>query len=456
MEHAMTRGAEWKVILLFTLPIMAGNFLQQLYNTVDSIVVGQFVGEEALSAVGTCTPMVMLFLALATGLGVGVSVVVSQFFGAGRTEDMAKAISTAMTLMCMIGLLLSIVAQFVTPFLLSTVLKVQNPVILGMAVRYFRIYAGGLLFQFVYNCIASILRAVGDSRATLYFLAISSVINIILDLLFVMLFDWGVEGAGVATVIAQIICAGVSLFYLRRMLPAARERTAFERPLCALILKMGVPASVQMSIVSVGNLAMQRLVNSFGDAAMAAYTAGIRIDNFVTIPALGFHTGMANFTGQNIGAGEWDRVRRGLRQTMLMAVVLCLGLGVVAFLLAKPIVSLFGVEGDALRMGVEMIRFMAFNIWVFGAYQTVSGLLEGSGDVVIASGATLTALVTRVGTGYLAVSVGLLSYNAGWATMPVGWLVALTIVVIRYFSGRWKTKAVVKSSKRKEESSGGV
>lgn len=291
----------------------------------------------------------------------------------------------------------------------------------------------------------------GDSKATLYFLAVSSVINIVLDLLFVVVFDWGVAGAGIATVIAQIICAGVSLAYLYRTLAPARERAPFEWSLCALILRMGIPASVQMGIVSVGNLAMQRLVNSFGDAAMAAYTAGVRIDNFVTIPALGFHTGMANFTGQNIGAGEWDRVRRGLRQTMVMAFCLSIVLGAVAFLFAEPIVALFGVKGDALRMGVEMIRFMAFTFWLFGIYQTSNGLLEGSGDVVVASGATLTALATRVGTGYLAVALGLLSYNAGWATMPLGWVVALTIVLVRYFSGRWKTKAVVKHPQNEQE-----
>ena len=447
----MTRGTEWKVILLFTLPIMAGNFLQQLYNTVDGIVVGQSVGEAALSAVGTCTPMVMLFLALATGLGIGVSVVVSQFFGAGRTEDMAKSITTAFRLMCAVGLALSVIAQFVTPFLLSTVLGVQNPAILDMAILYFRIYSGGLLFQFVYNCIASVLRAVGDSRATLYFLAVSSALNIVLDLLFVAGFHWGVAGAGVATVISQIACAGVSLSYLRRTLAAARERAPFQWPLCTLILRMGIPASVQMSIVSVGNLAMQRLVNSFGDAAMAAYTAGVRIDNFVTIPALGFHTGMANFVGQNIGAGEWERVRRGLRQTEVMAFGLCLVLGVIVFAFARPIVALFGVEGDSLRMGVEMVRFMAPVIWIFGLYQTTNGLLEGAGDVVTASGCTLLALATRVTLGYLGVWAGILSYNAGWATMPVCWCLALCVVIIRYFSGRWKTKAVVKGPKREQE-----
>lgn len=441
----MTQGKEWKVILLFTLPIMAGNFLQQLYSTVDSIVVGQFVGENALSAVGTCTPMVMLFLALATGLGIGVSVIVSQYFGAGRTEDMARAITTAMRLMGLVGLGLTLVALAVTPFLLKVVLGVANPVILDMAILYFRIYALGLFFQFIYNCMAAILRAVGDSRATLYFLAVSSLANILLDLLFVVAFHWQIAGAGVATVIAQAVCAWVSLMYMRRRLAAARQKAPFDRSMCLLILRMGIPASVQMGIVSVGNLAMQRLVNSFGDAAMAAYTAGVRIDNFVTIPALSFHTGMANFTGQNIGAGKWDRVHRGLRQTMVMAFGLSIFMGVIAFTFARPIVALFGVEGDALRMGVEMIRFMAFTFWLFGIYQTTNGLLEGAGDAVLASGATLCALGTRVFTGYLAVWLGILTYNAGWATMPVCWVVALSVVLIRYFSGHWKSKAVVKT-----------
>ncbi len=451
MERAMTQGTEWKVILLFTLPIMAGNFLQQLYSTVDSIVVGQFVGESALSAVGTCTPMVMLFLALSNGLGIGISVVVSQFFGAGQLEEMARAITTAIRLMALVGIVLTGVAQLVTPFLLSVVLGVQNPVILEMAILYFRIYAGGLLFQFIYNCVASILRAVGDSKATLYFLAVSSLANIGLDLLFVVGFNWGVAGAGIATGLAQALCAAVSVAYMRRQLSAAREGAPFTWPLCRLILKMGIPASIQMSIVSVGNLAMQRLVNGFGDSAMAAYTAGVRIDNFVTIPALSFHTGMANFVGQNIGAGKWDRVRQGWRQTLLMAFGLSIGIGILAFLFARPIVALFGVSGDSLEMGVEMIRFMALTFWLFGIYQTSNGLLEGAGDVVVASGCTLLALATRVILGYLAVWMGILTYNAGWATMPACWCVALSVVLIRYGSGRWKSKAVVKQAAAEEE-----
>ncbi len=447
----MTSGKEWKVILLFTLPIMAGNFLQQLYNAVDSMVVGQFVGENALSAVGTCVPLVMLFLALSQGLGTGVGVVVSQYFGAGRTDDMAKAITTAVTLMSAVGIVLTGVALVATPFLLSVVLGVQDPEVLGMAVTYFRIYSAGLLFQFTYNCIAFILRAVGDSRATLYFLAVSSLANIVLDLLFVVTFHWSVAGAAVATVISQFLSASVSMIYMRRRLAAARARAPFTRKLCFTILRMGIPSSVQMSIVSVGNLAMQRLVNSFGNSAMAAFTAGMRIDNFVTIPAFAFHAGVANFSGQNIGAGKWDRVHRGVRQTMVIAFCLSIVLGAAAWLGAEPLMGLFGLKGESMRMGIEMIRFMAFTFWLFGLYQSSNGLLEGAGDVVLASGATLLALTTRVTLGYLGVHLGVLGYNAGWVTMPAGWSVALVIVLIRYFTGGWKEKALVKTGQTGEE-----
>lgn len=442
MKKDMTSGKEWKLILLFTLPIMAGNLLQQLYNTVDGIVVGKFVGEDAFAGVGTCTPLTLLVLAFALGLGIGAGVIVSQYFGAQKHEELSSAVNTALLLMGAVGIFISILAFIFTPFLLKTIMDVPDD-ILHLSTLYFRIYCVGLFFQFIYNCIASILRGVGDSKATLYFLLISAGGNIVLDLLFVVAFNWDVAGVGIATVISQIICAIVSYIYLRKRFPRVSGAKSFDPAICKMILRMGVPAAIQQSIVSIGNVAMQRLVNGFGQATISAYSAGNRIDAFMFVPITGFQAGLANFTGQNIGAGRLDRVKRGLRVTIIMSVSTTVLISILLYVFAGPVISFFSITGEAHARGVEMVHYLSLLFWLFSYYMTVGGVLQGAGDVVLQSAATLSALTTRVVLGYLAVHFGILGYNAAWITNPIGWVVATTITTIRYFSGRWKTKAVV-------------
>ncbi len=443
LQKAMTNGPEWKLILLFTLPIMAGNLLQQLYSTVDSVVVGNYVSEQALSAIGTCTPLTLLFLALAIGLGVGAGIVVSQYYGAGETAKTADTINTAVILMGAVGLLLTLVALAITPFLLETVLSVPQE-ILPLSSLYFRVYCLGLFFQFIYNCIASVLRSVGDSRATLYFLTVSSLLNIGLDLLFVIVFHWGVGGAAVATVISQLACAVISYLYMLKKLEIQPSIRAFSPALCKLILRLGIPSAVQQCVVAMGNVAMQRLVNSFGPPNMAAYTAGSNIERFIFVPALGFQAGMSTFCGQNAGAGKWDRIRRGLHSTILMTFLASAIIGSILFLFAGPIIALFNLEGESLTRGIELLRYIAPIFWIFSVYMAFVGTLQGAGDVMFATAGTLTALTVRVITGYLGVALGLLDYEAAWVTMPIGWLSAFVIVLTRYLSGRWKAKVLVK------------
>jgi putative MATE family efflux protein len=256
MARDMTKGSETKLILLFSLPIMGGLVLQQLYNTVDSIVVGQFLGEVALSAVGTCAALTMFVGSFASGLSNGAGIVFAQLFGAKKYTDLRRSLATALYLLIGLGLIITALGILLARPLLSNLLSAPDE-ILAPAMQYFRIYCIGLVFQFVYNVIAAALRSVGDSKATLIFLLISSVLNIILDLVFVLSFGWGVAGTAIATVISQAVSAMVSIFYMWRRYEIYRvkaEEAYFDMEKSAVILKLGVPTMIQMCIVSGGNV----------------------------------------------------------------------------------------------------------------------------------------------------------------------------------------------------------
>jgi putative MATE family efflux protein len=447
----MTSGREWKLILLFTLPIMAGSLLQQLYNTVDGIVVGNFVGEDAFAGVGTCSPLVFLFLAFAMGIGVGAGVIVSQYYGARKMKELAASIDTALILMGILGVCFALIAFAATPFLLRVVLDTPEK-ILPYSITYFRIYSIGLVFQFVYNGISFVLRGMGDSKATLYFLIVSTVLNGILAVVFVIAFRWGVAGTAIATVIAQVVCAALSYIYLRKRFKFEETGKHFDRKMCGQILRFGIPSAIQQTILSLGGSAMQRLVNGFGESAIAAYAAALRINMLMSVPIFGFQAGLASFTGQNIGAGRIDRVKRGLRDTLILAMSVSVILCLITYLFAPTVVKMFALTGDALELGVQQVRFWSYVFCAFTAYCTVGGVLQGSGDVVVQTVATMSALIIRVALGYAGVAVGILGYNAAWVTNPIGWIASIAIIFTRYFSGKWKTKAVAMRSS--EETAG--
>ena len=445
LTKRMTEGSPWKLIVQFSLPIMLGNLLQQLYNTVDSVIVGQFVSSEALGAVGTCAPLTVLFLAFAIGLSTGASILIAQLFGAGRIEEMRKSVSTALILLAGFGLGISVLGYFASKPLLQHALGVPASV-LGTAVTYMRIYCIGLLFQFIYNIAAAILRAVGDSRATLYFLLISSVMNIALDLLFVLSFGWGVAGAAIATVLAQLCSAAASLIYMFRryaVLRFRREEFVYVGSYGKTMLRFGVPVALQQCMMSLGQLFIQRLVNHFGTDMMGAYTAAGRLESYVMIPILGLNAGMNVYVGQNVGAKKLDRVRTGVRQIVVVSAVICAALSLIMFTLGGQIVRIFGLEGQALALARQYVRCEAPFYIIFAVYQVAAGALQGSGDVTFATGCTVESLIIRIAASYLLAYLTPLSYAAIWWAMPIAWFAALFPAYIRYFSGAWVQKSVV-------------
>ena len=445
-KRDMTEGQEWKHILLFSLPIMAGNILQQLYNTVDGIVVGNFVSQNALAAAGTSGTLAFLFLAFSIGFGNGAGIMIAQLFGARQFDELKSAVSTSLILLMGMGAAVSLFGCACARFLLHRLMNVAEGEVLELAVRYFSIYALGFILQFLYNAVAAILRAVGDSQATLYFLLVSSVINIGLDLLFVIVFHWGVAGAAVATVLSQLGSAAVSVVYMFKKYAIFRFKKGefvFRGDKCRLCLRLGVPNTIQQSIVSFGNIFIQRLVNSFGEAAMAAFTVGVRMEGYLFVPAVGLSVGVSNFTAQNVGAGRFDRVKRGVRASVVIVLTFAVTLEILSYVFAAPISSLFGVEGEAMALSVSYVRFLAFFFWMFAIYICFSGMLQGSGDVMFAMLGSLISLAIRVIVSYALVYTFHFDFSAIWKAMPVGWVFCLAMVLIRYYTGGWKEKGVV-------------
>lgn len=449
MGKTLTEGSEWRKILLFSLPIMAGHLLQQLYNTVDGIVVGNFISSDALAAVGSCATLTMVFIALALGMSNGSGIVVAQLFGARKMSELRRTASTAFIMLFALGMFFSVLGFYSADFIMDKILRIKEPEINGPAAVYFRVYSLGLLFQFIYNAVAAILRSVGDSRATLYFLLVSTLINTVLDLVFVYVFSWGVAGAAWATVIAQAACAAVSFIYMFRRYEYLRftpRHLVFDREKFILCLKMGIPTSIQQLVISCGNLLLQRLVNSFGSVTMSAYTVGVRFDHYMGVPVMGFYSGVSAFAGQNIGAGKPERVKRGLKMTIIMDLTFVILLSVLIYVLATPLSRLFGVEGEILEQSVEFLRFMALAYPIFACYIPINGAMQGCGDPRGALLASMSALIAKVAGAYGMVYLLNMGYSSCWRSNAIGWSVAFAVALLRFATGRWRRGSIVRKT----------
>ena len=444
MQKTMTEGNEWKLILLFTLPLMAGNLLQQLYNTVDGIIVGNFVSENALAAVGTCSPLTLLFVAIALGMSNGAAVVVSQLFGARRLDEMKRSVATSLLLLFWMGLGFSVLGMLSAKWLLRSVLGVQgylldDAVLLLPGVR--RRTALSVCLQYCLRHPAF----VGDSRATLYFLLISSLCNVGLDLAAVLVFRLGVLGVALATVLSQLVSALVSLLYMFRRYPDlrfAKGEFRFDREKGRLILKMGIPSTLQQCVASLGHVAIQRVINAFD--ITAGYTAAMRIESFLLIPIQGFFMGMATFTGQNLGAGKLERIYRALRRTLVMSLIVIGCVIAVIYPLAPQLVTLFGVTGPSAAIAVTYLRFIVFAFLVFCVYFCVNGVLQGSGDVSFCAFNTFSGLAMKVIFVYIAAFLTPIGMRAIWWGSLASWAYSLILAVLRYRFGPWRSKAIVK------------
>lgn len=425
MQMDLTQGSIRRGLVRFSLPLIAGNLLQQFYNIVDTWVVGRFLGSVALAAVGSAFSLMTLLTSLLLGLCMGSGVVFSQLYGEGRMDKMKTAMTNAFLMIALLAVLLTGASYLFLPRLIA-LLRIPAQAVADIA-DYLLVIFAGIPFVFLYNYLCAVLRSVGNSLAPLVFLLVSTVVNVALDLLFVLVFRWGVAGAAFATVIAQgISAAGALLYFLARMRAFAPQRRhmRIDRALLRRIAGVSVLTSVQQSIMNLGILLVQSLVNSFGIATMAAFAAGVKIDAFAYSPAQDFANGFATFVAQNTGAGKPDRVRRGLREAALLSLSFCAAVSALVFAFARPLLTLFIDPGEAqtLAVGVQYLRtegvFYAGIGLLFLLYATYRALERAGMSVVL----TVISLGLRVVIAYACAPA--FGVTAIWLSIPVGWLIA--------------------------------
>lgn len=436
----MTEGAPWKHIVRFALPVLLGSLLQQLYNTVDTIIVGNFSGEEALSAVGTTGTLTFFFLAIATGFSAGNGVVIAQHYGAGDEENIRKTASSGILFLMLLGAVSAVLGIILAKPVFKYLIAVPEE-ILGLTVRYFAIYAIGLVFQYGYNIFSAILRAVGDSSATLYFLFLSSVANVILDLLFVAVFNWGVAGAAAATVLAQLGSLIAAYLYMNRRYPVFRFTPAdyrWDRTAVARTVQIGMPISLQLIIVSVGLTFIQRAVNEFGKVMTASFTVGQRIEQYINLPCNALQTTLATYTGQNIGAGRLDRVKKGVLQGLTISLLTTFVISGLIWIFAENIANLFGLSEEALVYCLPHIRTVAFINIVLSMYVPLFGVYQGMGHSGFPAIVATCALGVRVAVTYLFRYSPLFGCSIIWWNGLFGFGTGFMVAWIYYLSGKWQ------------------
>ena len=445
MEQKMTSGTPWKIIFRFSIPIFIGLLLQQLYNTVDTIVVGNFANEAALSAVGTTGSLVFLFIAIANGFSSGAGVIVSQYYGAGNIQKMRKTAGASVTLLIVMGLTATFLGIIISVPAFQYLLGVPES-FRTIAIEYFEIYCLGLVFQFGYNIIASLLRSVGDSKASMYFLLIASVVNILLDLLFVATFRMGAVGAAIATDISQALSCVVSFVYMYKKYPEFRfERTELklDKEETGNIIKVGFPIMLQQTVAAFGIIFIQRAVNGYGQTMTASYTVGSRIEMYVQMPLNSFYMVLATFVGQNIGAGEKQRVKQGARQTILLSfiITIIIALGVVLF--ENQLIALFGISEDATVFCRQHLKVTAVAFVLQSIYLPLFGVFQGAGDGFAITRTAVVALSIRVLTTYTLCYLPIFSYRIVWWNMIFGFGGGFIITWIHYLSGKWLKKNII-------------
>lgn len=438
-HYNMLTDSPGKAMLFFALPMIMGNLFQQFYNIMDSVIVGQFVGEEALASVGASYSITNVFIAIAIGGGVGSSVIVSQFLGARHMEKVKTAISTTLINFLVLGVILGTVGYLLNRQILQWMNTPVN--VMQDAAVYLKIYFLGLPFLFMYNVQASVFNSLGDSKTPLWLLIFSSFLNIVLDLFFVISFGWGVAGVAVATLIAQGVSAVISFLFLVKKLRSYESEgdiRLYDGGMVLGMLKVAVPSTLQQSIVHIGMLLVQSVINGYGSSVMAGYAAATRIESISIVPMLAIGNAMSTFTAQNMGAGKPDRVKKGYRYGVMMvgiiAVILCLLLQLFGNTFIEAFLDPESGQ-SAYETGVSYVNFISFFFVFIGLKTTTDGLLRGAGDVLVFTAANLVNLSIRVFVAFQFAAVW--GPQAVWFAIPMGWTANYLISFARYLTGRW-------------------
>ncbi len=442
----LTTGDETRQLIWFAVPMLLGNVFQQFYNMVDSFVVGRFIGTDALAAVGTSFPIIFFMLALILGVTMGSTVLISQFFGARDMESLQKVVTTSYIFLFVAGSIMSVVGVLAAPFILKAM--AVPPEVLPEATSYLRIIFGGMLATFGYNGVAAMLRGLGDSKTPLYILIAATLLNVVLDLVFVVVFHWGVAGAAWATIISQglsFIGALIVLDTRNKYVRLDFRRLVWDKPIFRQMLRIGLPTGLQQTLVSLGMMVLSRIVNEYGPLTMAAYTAAARIDSIAAMPAMNLSQAVTTFTGQNMGAGKAERVKRGHLSAIVVSTVISLVIGVLVVVFGKQLMSIFTTDPQVIAIGYEYFLIVGFFYTIFGVMFINNGVMRGAGDVFIPMINTLLALwIVRVPCALLFTKVFGMGSAGIWWSIPAGWMVGFIFSTWYYLSGKWKTKTIVR------------
>ncbi len=448
LKRDLTQGSVLKKLLGFSIPLVISYFVMQLYNVADSIIVGQFVGPDALAAVGAGFPVMMFFNGLYMGISTGATVVISQLYGAKASEGLKKASSTTFTLTLVIGAVITIVGMLLTRPFLSLLGTPAN--IIDDSVAYLTIIFAGTLGNLVYSIGSGVLRGLGDSKWPLYFLVFSSILNITFDLLFVVAFNWGVPGVAAATLIAQLISGAFVYYRINRGSYGLRfnfRELGVHWDTARTILRLGLPTGIQQMAISAGSMIIQSFANRFGSTFIAANSTVMRADGFAVLPMLAIGSGITTFVGQNIGAGNLERSKKGIKISAIIIVAIGLIMGTVMWFYGSYIIRAFTDDPAVIEIGDRGIRVLAWFYCFIGIEWCFAGAMRGAGAAIAPMITTLSANLCRIPVAYF-LAVRPDNYMGLFYSMAFSMVLGSSLIFIYYLKGNWRDKSVVRAMER--------
>jgi putative MATE family efflux protein len=440
----LTEGNSGSLIFKFAIPMLIGNVFQQLYNVVDSIIVGRYIGKQALAAVGASFPLIFMLISFVVGVAMGTTIIVSQYFGARDIKMVKRSIETMYIFLFFASILVTILGITLSGPIFRLINLPED--VMPQAITYFNVYLTGTVFFFGFNGISSVLRGLGDSKTPLYFLIISTVINAILVWLFVAIFNWGVAGSAWATVIAQAGAFFTGIIYLNRtheIVKLNSLKLVFDKTIFRKSLMIGLPTGLQQTFVSMGMLALTRIVNGFGTDVIAAYSVAMRLDSLAGMPAMNFGAALSTFVGQNLGANKPERVKQGFKATLRMSGALAFLTSLLVIIFRQHLMHLFTDDSAVIEIGSEYLVIVSSFYVFFSAMFVIGGVMRGAGDTLIPMFITLFSLwVIRIPAAWILSRF--FGVHGIWWSIPVAWFIGMSLSYLYYLKGNWKTKVIVR------------
>jgi len=436
--NSLTEGSIWKKMLLFALPIFLGNVFQQFYNAFDSWVVGKFIGDTALAAVSSSGSLIFMFVGFFNGVAMGAGVIISRFYGAQDHQNMRIAIHTDVAFGLVAGSILTVLGVVFSPTILRWMNTPES--VLPQSLAYFRFYFCGAIFTVLYNVFVGILHAVGDSKHPLYYLMFSPCVNIVLDLLFVAVFKWGVGSAAIATTVSQGVSAALCCIRLMRVKEPYRLRLRdirFDFPALKNIIRFGLPSGVQNSVISIANVVVQTNINAFGAAAMAGCGSYSKIEGFAFLPVTCFSMALATFVGQNLGAHKHDRVKKGMVFGIICSCVMAEAIGVLSYLFAPQLIAFFNDAPEVVDYGTRHMRTVCLFYALLAFSHCVAGIMRGAGKATVPM-ATMLVCWCLIRVSYITVAVRFVNELTTVSfAYPLTWTLSSIVFAIYLVKGNW-------------------